>query len=249
MSGHNKWSTIKHKKGKADQARGKLFTKLIKEITVAARTGGGDDTGNPRLRTAILAAKGANMPLENIDRAIKRGTGELEGVTYDELTYEGYGPEGVAVLVDVLTDNKNRTVSEIRSAFTKHGGKMAEMGSVAWVFSPKGRVAIELADGLDEDSVMVATLEAGADDIVVGEDSIEIFCAPGDLNPLIVACETAGYAIQESGVIQSPSNTVKVAGRPAETMINLMNALDDCDDVQNVWMNADIDDETMERMA
>jgi YebC/PmpR family DNA-binding regulatory protein len=249
MSGHSKWSTIKHKKGKVDAARGKLFTKLIKEITVAARQGGGDETGNARLRTAVIAARASNMPMDNIDRAVKRGTGELEGVNYDELVYEGYGPEGVAVLVDVLTDNKNRSVSEIRSAFGKHNGKMAEMGSVAWVFSPKGRVVIAVAAGLDEDAIMEATLEAGADDIQMGDESIEIFCEVSDLTTLQKACEEAEYTIEEAGLVKVPSTTVILSGRPAQTMINLMEALDDCDDVQDIWTNFDIDEKTMESMA
>ena len=247
MSGHNKWSTIKHKKGKADAARGKLFTRLIKEITVAARMGGGDEDSNPRLRTAVLTARGANMPNDNIERAIKRGTGELEGVDYIEITYEGYGPEGAAVMVDVVTDNRNRTVSEVRKLFSKFGGKMGEQGSVAWVFTKRGRVA--LSGSLDEDTIMEATLEAGADDIVVDDDFAEVFCEFEDLDKVKEACETAGFIVEESGMVQIPSNTVKLTGKHAATMLRLMEAMDDQDDCQNVWSNFDIDEQELDDMA
>jgi len=247
MSGHSKWSTIKHKKGKADAARGKLFTRLIKEITVAARMGGGDEDSNPRLRTAVLGARAANMPNDNIDRAIKRGTGELEGVDYQEITYEGYGPEGAAVMVDVVTDNRNRTVSEIRKLFSKFGGKMGEQGSVAWIFTKRGRVA--LAGELDEDTVMEATLEAGADDIVISEGLAEVFCEVEDLDNVKDACEAAEFTIEESGMVQVPSNTVELTGKHVGTMLRLMEALDDQDDCQNVWANFDIDDRELDDMA
>ena len=245
MSGHSKWSTIKHKKGKADAARGKLFTRLIKEITVAARMGSGDEATNPRLRTAALTARAANMPNDNIDRAIKRGTGELEGVDYVEITYEGYGPEGVAIMVDVVTDNRNRTVSEIRKIFSKFG-KMGEQGSVAWIFTKRGRVA--LAGNLDEDTVMEATLEAGADDIVIDEDFAEVFCEFEDLYTVKEACEAAGFTVEEAGMVQIPSNTVKLTGKHAATMLRLMEAMDDQDDCQNVWANFDIDDQELDEM-
>ncbi len=247
MSGHSKWSTIKHKKGKADAARGKLFTRLIKEITVAARMGGGDESSNPRLRTAVLIARAANMPNDNIDRGIKRGTGELEGVDYVEITYEGYGPEGAAVMVDVVTDNRNRTVSEIRKLFSKFGGKMGEQGSVAWIFTKRGRVA--LAGNLDEDTVMEATLEAGADDIIISEDFAEVYCEYEDLESVKAACEAAELTMEEAGLVQIPSNTVKLTGKHAATMLRLMEALDDQDDCQNVWANFDIDDQELDDMA
>ncbi|MFH1531168.1 MAG: YebC/PmpR family DNA-binding transcriptional regulator [Pseudomonadota bacterium] len=246
MSGHSKWSTIKHKKGKADAARGKLFTRLIKEITVAARMGNGDEATNPRLRTAALAARAANMPNDNIDRAIKRGTGELEGVDYIEITYEGYGPEGAAVMVDVVTDNRNRTVSEVRKIFSKFGGKMGEPGSVAWIFTKRGRVVLE--GNLDEDMVMEATLEAGADDIVINEEFTEVFSEYGDLYAVKEACEVAGFTVEEAGVIQVPSNTVPLTGKHAATMMRLMEAMDDQDDCQNVWANYDIDDQELDDM-
>jgi len=247
MSGHNKWSSIKHKKAKADAARGKLFTRLIKEITVAARMGGGDEGSNPRLRTAVLTAKAANMPLENITRGIKRGTGELEGVDYVEITYEGYGPEGAAVLVDAVTDNKNRTVSSMRKIFNKYNGKMGEQGSVGWIFNKRGHLV--LAGALDEDAVLEATLEGGADEIEVGDDVTEIFCEVTDLESLKEASEAAGFTIEESGLVQIPSNTVKLTGKPALTMLHLMEALDDDDDVQDVWSNFDIDDQELDSMA
>ncbi len=244
MSGHSKWSTIKHKKGKADAARGKLFTRLIKEITVAARMGGGDENSNPRLRTAVLIARAANMPGENIDRGIKRGTGELEGVDYVEITYEGYGPEGAAVMVDVVTDNRNRTVSEMRKLFSKFGGKMGEQGSVAWIFTKRGRVA--LAGDLDEDTVMEATLDAGADDIVIDDGFAEVFCEVEDLEAVKEACEAAGFTSEEAGMVQVPSTQVKLTGNKAATMLRLMEALDDQDDCQNVWSNFDIDEKDMD---
>ena len=244
MSGHSKWSTIKHKKGKADAARGKLFTRLIKEITVAARMGGGDENSNPRLRTAVLIARAANMPNENIERGIKRGTGELEGVEYVEITYEGYGPEGAAVMVDVVTDNRNRTVSEMRTIFSKFGGKMGEQGSVAWIFTKRGRVA--LAGDLDEDTVMEATLDAGADDIVIEDGFAEVYCEFGDLEAVKEACEAAGFTMEEAGVVQVPSTQVKLVGKKAATMLRLMEALDDQDDCQNIWANFDIDMDEMD---
>ena len=244
MSGHSKWSTIKHKKGKADAARGKLFTRLIKEITIAARMGGGDEGSNPRLRTAMLIARAANMPNDNIERGIKRGIGELEGVDYVEITYEGYGPEGAAVMMDVVTDNRNRTVSEVRKIFSKFGGKMGEQGSVAWVFTKRGRVA--LAGDLDEDAIMEATLEAGADDIVVGDGFAEVYCEFEELEAVKEACEAAEFTVEEAGMVQVPSNTVKLTGKHAATMLRLMEALDDQDDCQNVWANFDIDDQELD---
>jgi len=245
MSGHNKWSTIKHKKAKEDAKRGKVFTKLIKEITIAARMGGGDESANPRLRTAILAAKTENMPKDNITRAIKKGTGELEGVNYEEISYEGYGPEGVAMLIDVVTDNKNRTVSEVRHALTKYNGKMGATGSVSWLFATKGYVGIK-AEGVEFDEVFEVALEAGADDIQMSDDLIEVYSAPENFVAVKEALEEKGYEIEQSELSKIPSTTVKLEGKPAETMLKLMDTLEDNDDVQNVWANFDIDDSILE---
>jgi len=248
MSGHSKWSTIKHKKGRADAARGKLFTRLIKELTIAARTGGGNEDANPRLRQAVANAKAANMPLDNIMRAIKKGTGELEGVSYEEATYEGYGPEGVAILVECVTDNKNRCVSEVRHAFSKFASKMAEPGAVAWLFSSKGRVAIE-GEGLDEDELLLVAMEAGADDLVEGAGSFEVLCAEGEVEAVAKACEEAGYTVSESGIIKVPSTTVAVEGKAAVRLLKLLDALESLDDTQEVWANFDMDDSILESMA
>lgn len=248
MSGHSKWSTIKHKKGRADAARGRLFTKLIKEITVAARMGGGSEDANPRLRSAVAAAKAANMPMDNIGRAVKKGTGELEGVTYDEITYEGYGPEGVAILVDCLTDNKNRCVSEIRHIFSKHNCKMAEPGAVAWIFSDSGRVVVEGED-IDEEALMETVMNAGATDLEDDGSGFTVLCAVEDVEAVRSACEGAGYAVTESGRVKLPSNTVKVEGRPAVSLLKLLGSLDEGDDVQDIWANFDMDDSILEEMA
>lgn len=248
MSGHSKWSTIKHKKGRADAARGKLFTKLIKELTIAARSGGGNLDANARLRTAVGAAKAANMPLDNIERAIKKGSGELEGVTYEDSTYEGYGPEGVAILVECVTDNKNRCVSEVRHTFSRFNGKMAEPGSVAWIFSSKGQVLVE-AEGVDEEALLMVAMEAGADDMVEEEGSFQLVCADKAVEELAKACEDAGHKILEQGVIKVPSNTVAIEGRPALTLLKLLDALENLDDTQEVWANFDMDDSILESMA
>ena len=252
MSGHNKWSTIKHKKGAADAKRGKIFTKLIREITVAARAGGGDPDGNPRLRTAIATAKAANMPNDNVTRAIKKGTGELEGVSYEEITYEGYGPGGVAVLVDTLTDNKKRTVAEVRHIFSKYNGNMGETGCVGWMFDLKGHIVVDGADAdgnaVDEDELMEAALEAGAEDLKADEDCFEVFSEPNDFEGVRAALEEAGFPIAEAEIAKIPQNTIKLEGRPAETMIKLMDALEDSDDIQKVWANFDIDDSVLESM-
>lgn len=245
MSGHNKWSTIKHKKGKADAARGRVFTRIIKELTVAARMGGGDENGNARLRSAIQAAKVANMPSDNITKAIKRGTGELEGVTYEEATYEGYGPDGVAMLIDVMTDNKNRTVSEIRKLLGKYNGKMAEPGSVAYLFKKRGRLLVA-GENLNEEKAMEIAIEGGADDVQEVDGKFEVFCETAQIEPLRTAFEAAGYTVEEAGMVQTPSLMVTMEGRPAETMLHLMEALDEHDDVQNVWANFDISEEIME---
>ena len=247
MSGHNKWSSIKHKKAATDAKRGKIFTKLIKEITVAARSGGGDDSANPRLRSAIQAAKSENMPKENIERAIKKGTGELEGVSYEESIYEGYGPGGAAVMVESLTDNKNRTVADIRSIFGKNGGSLGENGCVAWMFSKKGYLAIE-RKSVDEEKLMEIALEAGAEDIREEDGTFEIITAPGDFEAVKEAIENASIPYTDAEVTMLPQNTTNLAGREAEQMLRLMELLDDCDDVQKVYTNADIPEEVMENM-
>lgn len=248
MSGHNKWSTIKHKKGAMDAKRGKIFSKLIKEITIAARVGGGDPDGNPRLRTAINAARAANMPKDNIDRAIKRGTGEIAGAAYEEVTYEGYGPGGVAVLVDALTDNKNRTVAEIRHIFEKYGGNLGESGCVAWIFEKKGLVVVS-AGGLQEDEVMELALEAGAQDVRREDETYEITADPGDFESVKKAVEARGWKIEMAEVTMIPQNTVKLEGKKAEQMLKMMDALDDHDDLQRVFANFDIADEEMMKIS
>ena len=244
MSGHSKWSTIKHKKGAADAKRGKIFTKLIKEITVAARTGGGDIDANPRLRTAVAAAKAENMPKDNIERAIKKGTGELEGVNYEESTYEGYGPGGAAVIVESLTDNKNRAVAEIRHIFSKYGGNLGANGCVAWMFDKKGYFVVEKSV-IDEDSLMEAALDAGAEDVREDGDNFEVITEPEDFETVKEAVDTAGIKTVAAEVTLLPQNNTSLAGKDAEKMIKLMEMLDDCDDVQKVYTNADIPEEMM----
>ncbi len=247
MSGHSKWSTIKRKKEKVDSARGKIFTKLIKEITVAARHGGGDQESNPRLRTAVLAAKSDNMPQDNIDRAIKRGTGELEGVTYDEVTYEGYGPGGVAMLIEALTDNKNRTLPEVRHAFSKHGGNMGDTGSVAWLFEQKGFIIVSKEDQ-DPDEIMMIALESGAEDIDDEGDTIDVVTSPADFESVRSQLESAGIKSARAEISRIPQNTVNVEGSEAEKVLRLMEILEDNDDVQNVYANFDIDEKVMESL-
>ncbi len=248
MSGHNKWSTIKHKKGAADAKRGKIFSKIIKEISIAARMGGGDADGNPRLRTALNAARMANMPKENVDRAIKRGTGELEGVNYEEITYEGYGPGGVAVLAEALTDNKNRTVAEIRHIFDKYNGNLGETGCVNWIFEKKGMIVIPLT-GLTEDEVMELALENGAQDVSAEEDTFEITTAPTDFEAVRKAVEDKGWKIEEAEITMIPQNSVKLEGKKAEQMLKMMDALDDHEDLQKVYANFDISDEEMMKLS
>ena len=245
MSGHNKWSTIKHKKGAADARRGKIFTKLIKEITVAARMGGGDAAANPRLRSAILAAKSENMPKDNIDRAIKKGTGELEGVSYEEVLYEGYGPGGAAILVESLTDNRNRAVAEIRHILNKGGGNMGSNGCVAWMFDLKGYISLDRKK-VDEDLLMETALEAGAEDIREDEDEFEVITEPENFETVKQAIENAGIAYELAEITRLPQNTTALQGKEAEQMIRLMENLEDCDDVQKVYTNADISDEAMQ---
>jgi len=244
MSGHNKWSTIKHKKGAADAKRSKIFSKLIKELTVAARMGGGDPEGNPRLRTAVNAARAANMPKDNIEKAVKRGTGEIAGVSYEEITYEGYGPGGVAVMVEALTDNKNRTVSEIRHIFDKYNGNLGESGCVAWMFDKKGMVIVS-AEGLDEDEVMELALESGAQDVSREDETFEITTQPADFESVRKAVEEKAWKIELAEITMIPQNTVKLEGKKAELMLKMMDALDDHDDLQKVFANFDISDEQM----
>ena len=246
MSGHSKWHTIKHKKGALDAKRGKIFTKLIKEITVAARTGGsGDVDANARLRKAVTDAKGLNMPNDTIDRAVKRGTGQLEGVAYDEITYEGYGPSGVAVLVETMTDNRNRTVAEIRHIFSKNGGNMGESGSVAWMFDKKGYIVVDKA-AKSEDELFEIAIEAGADDMQDEGEVFEIFTSPDSFEAVSDAIKAAGIEPQAAEVSMIPQNYIALAGNDAKTMMKLYDALDDNDDVQKVYANFDIDESEME---
>ncbi len=242
MSGHNKWSTIKYKKGAADARRGKIFTKLIKEITIAARSGGGDPAANPRLRTAIATAKSENMPKDNIERAVKKGTGELEGVTYEETTYEGYGPGGAAVYLESVTDNKNRAVADIRHIFSKAGGNLGSNGCVAYMFDKKGYFAVPSAT-TDEDTIMEHALEAGAEDIREDGDIFEVITAPEDFETVKSALDDADITYENAELTMLPQNTTTLKDKEAEQMIRLMDNLEDCDDVQKVYTNADIPDE------
>jgi len=242
MSGHSKWSSIKHKKAATDAKRGKIFTKLIKEITAAARMGGADVDINPRLRTAILAAKSENMPKDNIERAMKKGTGDLEGVNYEESIYEGYGPGGAAVLIESLSDNKNRTVADIRYIFSKSGGNMGENGCVAWMFDKKGYIAVE-NKAVDEEALMEAALEAGAEDIREDNSNFEVITTPEDFEGVKAAIDNASIPYTVAEVTMLPQSTTFLKGKEAEQMVKLMEALEDCDDVQKVYTNADIPDE------
>ena len=245
MSGHSKWHTIKHKKGAADAKRGKVFTRIIKELTVAARNGGGDPEMNPRLRTIVADAKANNMPRENIDRAIRRGTGEEPGVTYDEVTYEGYGPGGVALLIETLTDNKNRTVGEIRHMLGKHAGNLAAENSVAWMFSRKGQIMIEKGKA-DEDKLLSAALDAGADDMNDDDSGWEIVCAPERFEAVRDAVKALGIEPASAEVAMIPQNYVKLVGKEAQQMLKLMEAIEDHDDVQHVWANFDVEEKEIE---
>jgi YebC/PmpR family DNA-binding regulatory protein len=248
MSGHSKWSTIKHKKAAKDAKRGKVFTKLIKEITVAARLGGGDAKANPRLRTAVLAARAQSMPNDTIERAIKKGTGELEGVNYEEVVYEGYGPGGVAVLVEALTDNRNRTVADLRNVFDKCGGNLGTAGSVAWMFTKRGLLTVERA-GADEDKVMEVALEAGADDVTDSGDLLEVLTPPDGFEVVKDALEAQGIATASAEVTMMPSSTTAISGKQAEQMVRLLEMLDDHDDVQRVSSNMDIAAEELEKLS
>jgi YebC/PmpR family DNA-binding regulatory protein len=246
MSGHSKWSSIKHKKAKTDAARGKAFTKLIREITVAARESGGDPESNPRLRLAIQAAKGQNMPNDNIQRAIKKGTGELEGVRFEESTYEGYGPAGVALLIDVLTDNKNRTTAEVRHTLTKHNGNLGEAGCVSWNFETKGIVRVNKTQ-CDEETLMEAALEAGADDVKEDEDFFEVYTEPGGLALVSEALKAGNVPYDSAGIEKVPKTLVKVDADEARKILKLMDMLEDLDDVQRVSSNFDIPDEIFQQ--
>jgi len=248
MSGHSKWATIKHKKGALDAKRGKIFTRLIKEITMAAKAGGGDPEGNPRLRGAVAAAKAENMPQDNIKRAIQRGTGELEGVNYEEITFEGYGPGGVALLVEVTTDNRNRTVSEIRHAFTKGGGNMGEAGSVSWMFQKKGSIIVSKAKS-KEDDLMNIVLEQGGEDLNDDGENWEITTPPNAFDAVLDAIKKSGAEVAHSEVGMIPQTYVKLEGAAANQMIRLLETLEDADDVQNVYSNFDVDQKQLEEVA
>jgi YebC/PmpR family DNA-binding regulatory protein len=248
MSGHSKWSSIKRKKGATDAKRGQVFTRLIKEITVAARIGGGDPEGNPRLRTAIAAAKAENMPKDNIDRAIKKGTGELEGVSYDEFLYEGYGPGGAAVLIEAMTDNKNRTTADIRHIFSKGNGNLGETGCVAWMFEKKGYIVVEKS-AVDEEQLMELALDAGADDIQEDEKEFEVVTDPGAFDAVKAALEVAGIKYLLAEVTMHPQSVVQLEGKNAEQMLRLMEQLEDHDDIQKVYANFDIPEKVMEQLS
>jgi len=250
MSGHSKWSTIKRKKGAVDAKRGQAFTRLIKEVTIAARMGGGNPEGNPRLRTAVAAAKAENMPKDNIERAIKKGTGELEGVNYEEFTYEGYGPAGVAVYVEIMTDNKNRTAADVRHIFSKNNGNLGENGCVAWMFEKKGTFVYDKAD-IDEEKLMESVLDAGAEDISEEESTWVVMADHKDFYAVKEAIDKIdalpAYTVSEITMI--PQNTVKVMGKEVEQVIRLMDALEDCEDVQNAYANFDIPESEMEKLG
>jgi YebC/PmpR family DNA-binding regulatory protein len=248
MSGHSKWANIKHKKAAVDAKRGKVFTKLIRELTVAAKHGGGDIESNPRLRTAVTTAKNCNMPNDTIDRAVKRGTQEVGGDDFHELMYEGYGPGGSAVLVQTLTDNKNRTVADVRKIFTKHGGSLGENGCVAWMFHMKGRIGFE-KEKVDEDKIFEIALEAGADDVVTEDNELVVVTPPEAFEDVKSAIEGASLSYESATVTMIPESNIKIDGKEAERMLHLMEALEDSDDVQNVYSNFDVPDELIESMA
>ncbi|HEX5227970.1 MAG TPA: YebC/PmpR family DNA-binding transcriptional regulator [Bryobacteraceae bacterium] len=248
MSGHSKWATIKHKKAATDAKRGKMFTRIIKEIMIAARSGGGDPDSNARLRKAITDAKAASMPADNIKRAVMRGTGELEGGQIDEVTFEGYGPGGAAVLVNVATDNRNRTVSEIRHVFSKNGGNLGEVGSVAWMFERKGQIVIE-KDKAEEDALMNLVLEAGAEDLRDEGESWEVISAPESQDAVVEALQKAGIPTVSAEVAMIPKNLTKLEGKNAAAMLRLSEALEEHDDVQNVYSNFDVDEKELEALA
>ena len=246
MSGHSKWSTIKRKKAKTDAQRGKIFTKLIKEITIAARTGGSDENSNASLRTAISAARAANMPAANIERAIKRGTGELPGVVYEKVIYEGYGPGGTALLIDVLTDNKNRTVADIRHILSKHNGNLGETGCVSWIFEKKGIIQVE-SSKISEENLLELVIESGADDMKKEDDMFEIVTQPDSYEGVKGVLNENNIEIDSAELTMHPKNTVKVAGKDAEQLLKIMDALEEHDDVENIYSNFDIDDEILQK--
>jgi YebC/PmpR family DNA-binding regulatory protein len=243
MSGHSKWSTIKHKKAATDAKRGRIYTRIVKEIILAAKSGGGDQDTNPRLRTAILTAKAANMPRENIERAVKRGTGEIEGVSYEEITYEGYGQNGVGIVVDVMTDNKNRTVAELRHTFSKYGGNLAESGAVSWNFDLKGYFTVP-NNGLEEEEFMLQALEAGADDVQLAEECFEVYTSPTDFHTVLGNMESAGFPVENAELTRVPKNTIN-ADDIAPKLLKLIDMLEDLDDVQKVYANFEFSDEVM----
>ena len=245
MSGHSKWHTIKHKKGAADAKRGKVFTRVIKELTVAARNGGGDPEMNPRLRTIVAEAKAVNMPAENIKRAIQRGTGELPGVNYDEITYEGYGPGGAALIIEALTDNRNRTVGELRHTLTKYNGNLGESNSVAWMFAKKGYIVVDKS-AADEEKLLNAVLEAGGDDLRDDGDSWEIISEPAAFEAVRDAVKALGIDPASAEIAMIPQNYVKLEGKAANQMVKLMEVLDDHEDVKHVWSNFDIEEKEIE---
>jgi YebC/PmpR family DNA-binding regulatory protein len=248
MSGHSKWSTIKRKKGKADAARGRTFTKVIREITIAAREGGGDPEGNPRLRTAMNDAKAANMPAQNIERAIQKGTGELPGVVLEEISYEGYGPGGVALLVDCVTDNKNRTTADVRRTFTRHGGNLGSTGCVSWMFTPKGVIIVERPK-VDEDTLLALVLDAGAEDVTSDQNSFEIICGLSSFEKVRKALEDKKIEYASAEMTKVPQTTVRLVGKDAEQMLKLIEAIEELDDVQNTYANFDIPEEVMVSLA
>lgn len=247
MSGHSKWHSIKHKKAKIDAQRGKIFTKLIKELTVAARMGGGDPEMNPRLRVAVNAAKAANMPSKNIDNAVKKGTGEMPGVVYEDISYEGYGPAGVAMFINAVTDNKNRTVADVRHLLSKYGGNLGESGSVAWMFEKKGLITVSAANH-SEDELLEIALECGAEDMEKEDENYEIYTSFEEFNAVRGELEAKNIEIESAEITMIPQNTVELNGKDAEQMMKLMDVLDDHDDVQNVYANFEIEDEEMDRI-
>jgi len=247
MSGHSKWSTIRRKKEKIDAQRGKVFTKIIKELTIAARRGGGDESSNPALRTAIASAKAANMPAANIDRAIKKGTGELPGVSYEEVTYEGYGPGGTALLIEALTDNKNRTVAEIRHILSRYNGNLGESGCVAWMFAKKGIISINKND-IGEEQLLELVLDAGADDLRSEEETFEVVTSPSNFENVRRTLENHQIKIEEADLTMHAHNTINVRGKDAENLIRIMDALEDHDDVNSIYSNFEIDEEELQRI-
>ena len=248
MAGHSKWANIKHRKAAVDAKRGKAFTKLIRELTVAAKEGGGDPDANPRLRTAINAAKGSNMPNDTIDRAIKRGTGDIEGVVYEEVYYEGYGPGGSAVYVQALTDNKNRTVAEVRRLFTKSGGNLGESGCVSWIFDMKGRISFK-GESATEEQLFETAIDAGAEDVFTEDSDLVVVTETEDFEQVKTALKDAGLEYENAEVTMIPKNNVKIDGKDAEHMIRLMESLEESDDVQNVYANFDISEELLEALG